>query len=88
MMVERIQQYRVTYLNVSFKIVIKLATLRLNMVANHIVRPSQTTFMHRRHILDGVVILHETVHELHTKKLNRVILKLDFGEVVFSPTNT
>jgi hypothetical protein len=29
-------------------------------------------------ILDGVVVLHEAVHALHTKKMNGVILKLDF----------
>jgi hypothetical protein len=34
--------------------------------------------MQGRIILDGVVTLHETVHELHSKKLNEVILKLDF----------
>jgi hypothetical protein len=31
-----------------------------------------------RHILEGVVILHETIHELHRKKLDGVLLKLDF----------
>jgi hypothetical protein len=34
--------------------------------------------MHGRNILDGVVILHETVHEFHRKKLNGVILKIVF----------
>jgi hypothetical protein len=34
--------------------------------------------MQGRNILDGVVILHEAVHELRTKKMNGVILKLDF----------
>jgi hypothetical protein len=34
--------------------------------------------MQGRNILDGVVILHETVYELHRKKLNGVILKIDF----------
>jgi hypothetical protein len=34
--------------------------------------------MQGRNILDGVVTLHETVHELHRKKLNGVILKIDF----------
>jgi hypothetical protein len=34
--------------------------------------------MQGRNILVGVVSLHETVHELHSKKLNEVILKLDF----------
>lgn len=37
-----------------------------------------TAFMHGRNIFDGVVILHETVHELHRKILNGVILKFDF----------
>jgi hypothetical protein len=31
-----------------------------------------------RHILEGVVILHEIIHELHRKKLDGVLLKLDF----------
>jgi len=31
-----------------------------------------------RYILEGVVILHEAKHKLHKKKMNRVILKLDF----------
>jgi hypothetical protein len=76
---ERIQQFRpMCLLNVSFKIFTKVATIRLNTVADHVVRPSQTAFMQGRNILDGVVILHEAVHELHTKKFNGLILKLDF----------
>jgi hypothetical protein len=55
-----------------------VATLRLNTVADHVVWPSQTAFMQGRNILDGVVTLHKTVHELHSKRLNGVILKLDF----------
>ena len=76
---ERIQQYRpICLLNVSFKIFTKVATIRLNSVADHVVRPSQTAFMQGRNILDGVVILHETVNEMHRKKLNGVIFKIDF----------
>ena len=40
--------------------------------------PTQTAFMRGRNILDGVVIIHEALHELHRKKLNRVIFKIDF----------
>jgi hypothetical protein len=47
-------------------------------VGNKVVQPSQTTFMPGRNIMEGVVIFHETIHELNTKKLNGVILKLDF----------
>jgi hypothetical protein len=28
--------------------------------------------------MEGVVMLHETIHEIHRKKMNGVILKLDF----------
>ncbi|WVZ79237.1 hypothetical protein U9M48_026841 [Paspalum notatum var. saurae] len=34
--------------------------------------------MRGRNILEGVVILHETIHEMHRKRLNGVILKIDF----------
>jgi hypothetical protein len=34
--------------------------------------------MKGRNILDGVVILHETIHEMHRKILDGVILNLDF----------
>ena len=76
---ERIQQYRpICLLNVSFKIFTKVATVRLNSVADHVVKPTQTAFMQGRNILDGVVILHETVHEMHRNKLAGVIVKIDF----------
>jgi hypothetical protein len=28
--------------------------------------------------MEGVVMLHETIHELHRKKISGVVLKLDF----------
>jgi hypothetical protein len=46
-------------------------------VPDKVVSPTQTAFLKVRNILEGVVILHETLHELH-KKQNGVILKLDF----------
>jgi hypothetical protein len=65
----RIQQYRpICLLNVSFKIFTKVATNRLNSVDDHIIQPSQTTFMRGCNILEGVVILYEAIHELHHKK--------------------
>lgn len=41
-------------------------------------QPSQTAFMPGRNILRGVVVLHETLHEIHSKKLDGVIFKVDF----------
>jgi hypothetical protein len=75
----RIQQYRpICLLNVSFKIFTKVVTLRLNSMVDHVVQPLQTAFMQGQNILDGLVVFHEAMHELHTKKLNGVILKFDF----------
>jgi hypothetical protein len=54
-------------LNVSIKIFIKVATNRLMSVAQKVINPTQTAFLPRRNIMEGVVILHETVHELHRK---------------------
>ena len=74
----KIQQYRpICVLNVSFKIFTKVATNRLNKVAQTVVSPMQTAFLPGRNIM-GVVILHETIHELHTKKQNGAIFKIDF----------
>ncbi len=53
-----------------YKIFTKVATNRISSVADHLVNPTQTTFIHGWNILDGVVIRHETVRELHRKKLS------------------
>lgn len=47
-------------------------------MASSVIKPTQSAFMSERHILEGVVVLHETVHELHTRKLDGLILKIDF----------
>jgi hypothetical protein len=31
-----------------------------------------------RHILEGVVIFHETIHEMHSNKMDGILLKIDF----------
>jgi hypothetical protein len=78
----QIQQYRpICLLNVSFKIFTKVGTNRIIQIAETVIRPTQTTFMPGRHILEGVVILHETIHELHRKKMDGILLKIDFEKV-------
>jgi len=74
-----IQQYRpICLLNVSFKIFTKVATNRISTIAQKIIRPTQTAFLPGRNIMEGAVILHETIHELHSKKQDGVIFKIDF----------
>ena len=77
--VKMIQQYRpICMLNVSFKIFTKVVANRETNVANKIIKPTQTTFLPGRYIMEGVVILHETIHELHSKEQSGLILKIDF----------
>jgi hypothetical protein len=59
----------------SFKFFTKVEVRRLTQVAEKLISQSQTTFIPGRNILEGPVILHETIHELHRKKMNGVILK-------------
>jgi hypothetical protein len=74
-----IKQYRpICLLNVSFKIFTEVAVRRLTQVVDKLISQSQTAFIPGRNIIEGVIILHETIHELHRKKMNGVILKLDF----------
>jgi hypothetical protein len=73
-----IQHYRpICLLNVSFKIFTKVLTNRVSGVASKVIGPSQSTFIRGRNIMEGVVVLHETIHELRRKKDCGVILKLD-----------
>jgi hypothetical protein len=51
---------------------------RILKVADKLIGPSQTAFNLGRYIMEGVVILHETIHERHRKKKDGVILKLYF----------
>ena len=48
------------------------------MVAHKVISPTQTAFLPSRNIMEGVVVLHETIHELHRKKKSAVIFKIDF----------
>jgi hypothetical protein len=47
-------------------------------VIDKVISPYQTAFIPGRNVLEGVVILQETLHELKVTKKSRVILKLDF----------
>jgi hypothetical protein len=62
-------------------------------VAEKIIKPTQTTFIKGHNIMEGMIVLHETIHEFHKRKHDVIILKLDFKKVydsqmTFSPTST
>lgn len=76
-----IRQFRpICLLNVSYKIITKVLANRLTKVADEVIDETQTAFIPGRYILEGVVIIHEIIHELQRTKSTGIILKLDFAK--------
>jgi hypothetical protein len=51
------------------------------LVVSKVIGPSQSAFFPGRNILEGVVVLRETLHEMRRKKQKGIILKLAFKKV-------
>jgi hypothetical protein len=56
----------------------KFRTNKVTEVAHIVIRPTQKAFLPSPHILEGVVNLHDTIHELHRMKMDGVLLKIYF----------
>jgi hypothetical protein len=64
-----IKQYRpICLLGVDYKWFTKVLIRRLTGVAESFISKTQITFLLGRNILEGAIILHETLHELKRKK--------------------
>jgi hypothetical protein len=61
-----------------YKWLTKVATLRVEPFVNKLISSCQTAFIKERNIMDGVMSLHEILHEAKRKKQQGVVLKLDF----------
>jgi hypothetical protein len=65
----RIHQYRpICLLNVNFKIITKILMFRFENCMSRIIHKYQPTFIKGRNIVDGVLSLHEIVHDVRIKK--------------------
>jgi hypothetical protein len=63
---------------VFYELLTKILASRLMKVVDDIISENQATFIKDRNILEGLLILHEVIHELSSKKQSGIILKLDF----------
>jgi hypothetical protein len=64
-----IHKYRpICLLQVLYKWLTKVPTLRVEPFMNNLISPCQTTFIKGRNIMDGVMSLHEILHEAKRKK--------------------
>jgi hypothetical protein len=76
---DSIKQYRpIALINVIFKFIAKAYATRLTPIAHRTIDRSQTAFIKGRCLHEGVLALHEIAHELRSKKLKGLLLKLDF----------
>jgi hypothetical protein len=74
-----IKQYRpICLLNVMYKIFTKALMLRLDKIMGRIINRSLFDFLKHRNIMDGILALHEILHDTRIKKKDGLILKLDF----------
>jgi hypothetical protein len=74
-----VQQFRpICLLNVSYKILTKILENRLRLIIHKVISYTQIDFIKDRFIMEGIVNLHETIHEIHHKKLPGVLFKIDF----------
>jgi hypothetical protein len=77
--VDNIKQYMpIALINVIFKLVSKAYAIRLSPVAHRIISQSQIAFINGKFIQDGALSLQKIIHELNSKHLPVVLLKLDF----------
>lgn len=76
---DKIQKFRpICLLNASYKILTKVLAFRLARVIDKVVLSTQIAFLKGRYIMERVLTLHETLHELHRKKKSRILFKVDF----------
>ena len=58
-----------------------MLALKYLQMSDRLISSSQSAFLPGRFILDGVVTLHESLHELNGNNKDVVILKLNFEKV-------
>jgi hypothetical protein len=82
-----VQKFRpICLLNVSYKILTKILANRLGLIIYKVIADTQTFFIIDRFSMEGIVILHETIHEIHHNKLPGVTTQdfINFWGIFFS----
>jgi mannosylglycoprotein endo-beta-mannosidase len=68
----------ISLLNCSFKIFTKAVTKRYAKIMNRLISQCQFAFIRGRFILESVVTAHEVIHEIHSKKEQGLVFKIDY----------
>jgi hypothetical protein len=65
-------------LNFSFKIFTKVLTSRFARILDRLISYQQSAFIKGRFILESVVTAHEIIHEVHRRKGQGLVFKIDY----------
>jgi hypothetical protein len=68
----------ISLLNCSFKIFTKVLTNRFARNLDRLISFQQSSFIKGRFILESVVTAHEIIHEVHSKKNQGLVFKIDY----------
>ncbi|KAE8817311.1 hypothetical protein D1007_04999 [Hordeum vulgare] len=71
------QFWPITVINVIFRILAKGYADRVTLLADCITHPNQSAFIQGRFIADGVLVFHEVLHKVRTRRQRMVFLKID-----------
>ena len=66
--------------NVIYKIITKTIANRLRPLLSLIISPEQAGFVEGRQILDGIILIHETIHSVKIRKIPGMLLNLDLSK--------
>ena len=58
-----------------------MITIRLEKAIDKLILNTQSAFLKGRNIMNGVLVLHEILHETKKRKESGLVLKLDFEKV-------
>ena len=65
--------------NVIYKIISKIIANRLRPLLPLIISPEHVGFVEGRKILDGIILIHETIHTVKIEKILGMLMKLDLS---------
>ena len=67
----------INFCNVIYKIITKVIVNRLKPILPSLISPEQFGFVEARQISNGIILVHEILHSIQSRKLSRMLVKLD-----------